>query len=125
MARVNAKILTLKHELFKRLKDSLEKDKEAIKNGAEITFKDYCKIDIVDCKKSTLDETKVQALCNEYGIDIETLKKTTHYKRLDIKNVPTEVNDKVEDIFNMLQDSNDKVITKTASIMVNKAASKR
>ena len=125
MARVNAKILTLKYKLFKRLKDSLEKDKDAIKSGAEITFKDYCKIDIVDCKKSTLDETKVQALCNEYGIDIATLKKTTHYKRLDIKNVPTEIDNKVQDIFNMLQDSNDKVITKTASIMVNKAASKR
>ena len=125
MARVNAKILTLKHELFKRLKDSLEKDKNAIKSGAEITFKDYCKIQVVDCEKSTLDETKVQALCNKYGIDIATLKKTTHYKRLDIKNVPTEVNDKVEDIFNILQDSNDKIITKTANIMVNKAASKR
>ena len=58
-------------------------------------------------------------------IDIATLKKTTHYKRLDIKNVPTEVNDKVEDIFNMLKDSNDKVITKTANIIVNKAASKK
>ena len=125
MARVNAKILTLKHELFKRLKDSLEKDKEAIKSGAEITFKDYCKIDIVDCKKSTLDEAKVQALCNEYGIDIATLKKTTHYKRRDIKNVPTEVDNKVEDIFNMLKDSNDKVITKTANIIVNKAARKK
>ena len=125
MARVNAKILTLKHELFKRLKDSLEKDKNAIKSGAEITFKDYCKIDIVDCEKSTLDEAKVQALCNEYGIDITTLKKTTHYKRLDIKNVPTEVNDKVEDIFNILQDSNDKIITKTANIIASKVASKR
>ena len=125
MSKINAKILALKHELFKRLKDSLEKDKEAIKNGVEITFKDYCKIDIVDCKKSTLDEAKVQTLCNEYGIDIATLKKTTHYKRLDIKNVPTEVNDKVEDIFNMLQDSNDKIITKTANIIASKVASKR
>ena len=87
MARVNAKILTLKHELFKRLKDSLEKDKDAIKSGAEIAYKDYCKI--------------------------------------DIKHVPTEVDNKVEDIFNMLKDSNDKVITKTANIMVNKAASKK
>ena len=125
MARVNAKILALKHALFKRLKDSLEKDKDAIKNGAEIAFKDYCKINIVDCEKSTLDETKVQELCDKYGIDIATLKKTTHYKRLDIKNVPTEVNDKVEDIFNMLKDSNDKVITKTANIIANKAASKK
>ena len=125
MARVNAKILALKYKLFKRLKDSLEKDKDAIKNGAEITFKDYCKIQVVDCEKSTLDETKVQALCNKYGIDITTLKKTTHYKRLDIKNVPTEVDNKVRDIFNTLEDSNDKVIAKVANIMVNKAASKR
>ena len=125
MAKVNAKILALKYKLFKRLKDSLEKDKDAIKSGAEITFKDYCKIQVVDCEKSTLDETKVQVLCNEYGIDIATLKKTTHYKRLDIKNVPTEVDNKVQDIFNTLEDSNDKVIAKTANIMVNKAASKK
>ena len=125
MIKVNAKILALKYKLEKALQKSIEKDKDAIKSGAEITFKDYCKIQVVDCEKSTLDETKVQVLCNEYGIDITTLKKTTHYKRLDIKNVPTEVNDKVEDIFNMLKDSNDKVITKTANIMVNKAASKR
>lgn len=125
MARVNAKILALKYKLFKRLKDSLEKDKDAIKSGAEITFKDYCKIQVIDCEKSTLDEAKVQVLCNEYGIDIATLKKTTHYKRLDIKNVPTEVDNKVQDIFNTLEDSNDKVIAKTANIMVNKAASKR
>ena len=125
MARVNAKILTLKYKLFKRLKDSLEKDKDAIKSGAEITFKDYCKIQVVDCEKSTLDETKVQVLCNEYGIDIATLKKTTHYKRLDIKNVPTEIDNKVQDIFNTLEDSNDKVIAKTANIIVNKAASKK
>ena len=125
MTKVNAKILALKYKLFKRLKDSLEKDKDAIKSGAEITFKDYCKIQVVDCEKSTLDETKVQVLCNEYGIDIATLKKTTHYKRLDIKNVPTEIDNKVQDIFNTLEDSNDKVIAKTANIMVNKAASKK
>ena len=125
MAKVNAKILALKYKLEKALQKSIEKDKDAIKSGAEITFKDYCKIQVVDCEKSTLDETKVQVLCNEYGIDIATLKKTTHYKRLDIKNVPTEVNDKVEDIFNMLKDSNDKIITKTANIMANKAASKK
>ena len=125
MTKVNAKILALKYKLFKRLKDSLEKDKDAIKSGAEITFKDYCKIQVIDCEKSTLDETKVQVLCNEYGIDIATLKKTTHYKRLDIKNVPTEVDNKVQDIFNTLEDSNDKVIAKTANIMVNKAASKK
>ena len=119
MANVNAKILALKHSLFKRLKDSLENDKEALKNGANITFKDYCKIQVVDCEKSTLDEAKVQALCDEYGIDIATLKKTTHYKRVDIKNVPIEVDDKVEDIFNILQDNNDKIISKTASKVAN------
>ena len=119
MATVNAKVLALKHALFKRLKDSLDKDKDAIKNGAEITYKDYCKIKIVDCEKPTLDETKVQELCDKYGIDITTLKKTTHYKRLDIRNIPTEVDDKVEDIFNILKDTNDKIITKVANKVAN------
>ena len=125
MTKVNAKVFALKHTLFKMLKDSLENDKDAIKNGAEIACKDYCKIQVVGCEKSVLDETKVQALCNEYEIDISTLKKTTHYQRVDVKNVPTEVDNRVKNIFNMLEDSNDKIISKVANIMVGKAASKK
>ena len=44
MKTVNAKIFALKYKLIKMLNASLEKDKKAIKEGAAITRKDYCKI---------------------------------------------------------------------------------
>ena len=125
MAKINAKIFALKHTLFKTLENSLKSDKEAIKNGVEIAHKDYCKIQVVDCEKSILDEAKVLELCDKYGVDITTLKKTTHYQKVDVKNVPTEVNNKVENIFNMLEDSNDKIISKVANMMIDKVASKK
>lgn len=115
MAKVNARLFALKYKLLKKLDASVEKDKTAIKNGAEITFKDYCKIQIVECSKSTLDKTKVEKICSKFGIDIATLEKTTNYLRIDIDNVPTEVNDKVEQVFTILEDSNDKDIKRVAS----------
>ena len=66
------------------------KDKKALKEGATITRKDYCKIQLVNCTKSTLDKAKVLELCNKYGVDIATLENTTEYIRIDIDNVPTE-----------------------------------
>ena len=48
MQKVNAKIFALKYKLLKVLTNSIEKDKKALKDGAEISFKDYCKIQLVD-----------------------------------------------------------------------------
>ena len=92
MAKVNAKIFALKYKLMKKLETSLNKDKELIKEGAEITFKNYCKIQIVE----------------------------THYKRIDIDNIPIEIDQKVNDIFNTLEDSQDKDIKRVASKVANK-----
>lgn len=119
MKTVNAKIFALKYWLAKKLKTSLEADKTAMKNGAKITFNDYCKIQIVDCTKSTLDKTKVQKLCDKYGIDITTLEKATNYQRIDIDNIPTEVEEKVTNMLNTLENDNDKVVTKVASAVAN------
>ena len=119
MAKVNAKILALKYKLEKALQKSIEKDKEAIKNGAEITFKDYCKIQIIECQRADYDKedkAKLDKLAMENGI----AKKITHYKRIDIDEIPTEVDDKVEDVFNALEDSNDKVIARVANSVPNK-----
>ena len=66
MAKVNAKILALKYKLEKALQKSIEKDKEAIKNGAEITFKDYCKIQVVECTRATYSKED-QAKLDEYA----------------------------------------------------------
>lgn len=118
MAKVNAKILALKYKLEKALQKSIEKDKEAIKNGAEITFKDYCKIQVVECTRSTYSKED-QAKLDEYAKKMCIAKQVTHYKRIDIDEVPTEVDNKVQDIFNTLEDSNDKVIAKVASKVAN------
>jgi hypothetical protein len=42
-------------------------------------------------------------------------KQVTHYTRIDIDNVPQEVDTKVDEIFSTLEDSNDKVIARVAS----------
>lgn len=117
--RVNAKLLALKYKLIKLLTTSIEQDKEAIKNGADITFKDYCKIQIVECTRASYtkeDQKKLDDYAKSQGI----FKKVTQYKRIDIDNIPTEVDTKVNDIFNTLQaNTNDKIITKVASKVAN------
>ena len=118
MAKVNAKILALNYKLEKALQKSIEKDKEAIKNGAEITFKDYCKIQVVECTRATYSKED-QLKLDEYAKKMCIAKQVTHFKRIDIDEVPTEVDDKVQDIFNTLEDSNDKVISKAASKVAN------
>lgn len=120
MKTINAKLFALKYKLLKKLNASLEKDKEAIKNGAKITFEDYCKIQIVKCSKPTLDKGKVQEICNKYGIDITTLEKTTNYLRIDVDNVPTEIDSKVDSILDTLEDSNDRDIRRVASKVANR-----
>lgn len=114
MKKVNAKIFALKYRLLKKLTASIEKDKNAIKDGAEITFKDYCKIQVVDCTKTSYSKEDQEKL-DKFAKDNLISKQITHYKRIDIDNVPTEIDNKVEEIFTMLEDSNDKDIRKVAS----------
>ena len=56
---------------------------------------------------------------DEYAKKMCIAKQVTHYKRIDTDEVPTEVDNKVQDIFNTLEDSNDKVIAKVASKVAN------
>jgi len=115
MKTVNAKIFAIKHLLIKKLNASLEKDKNAIKEGAKITFENYCKIQVVDCTKTTFDKDKIEAFAKKHKIDISTLQKTTNYSRIDIDNVPIEVDDKVNQILDTLEDDNDREVVRVAS----------
>lgn len=119
MKKVNAKIFTLKYKLLKRLETSLNKDKELIKNGAEITFKDYCKIQVVECTKASYSK-EAQAKLDAYAKANLISKQITHYKRIDIDNVPIEVDNKVDEVFNILEDTQDKDIKRVASKVANK-----
>lgn len=114
MKNINAKLFALKYKLLKKLNASIENDKNAIKNGAKITFENYCKIQIVECSKKSYskeDQEKLDKFAQENGIT----KQETKYLRIDIDNVPTEIDDKVDNIFTMLEDSNDKDIKRVAS----------
>lgn len=114
MQKVNAKIFALKYKLLKVLTNSIEKDKKALKDGAEISFKDYAKIQLIDCTRTSYSKED-QAKLDEYATKMCIAKQVTHYTRIDIDNIPQEVDDKVNEILNTLEDSNDKVISKVAS----------
>lgn len=118
MKKVNAKLFALKYKLLKKLNASLEKDKNAIKEGAEITFKDYCKIQIIECNKASYTKEQ-QKILDEYAQEIGIAKAVTTYTRIDIDNIPTEIDDKVDEIFTTLEDSNDKDIKRVASKIAN------
>ena len=119
MKTVNAKLFALKHRLIEKLTKSLNDDKDAIKNGAKLTMEKFAKIQIVECTRITIDKNKVQELATKYGIDMTTLEKTTNYKRIDIDNIATDVDNKVNDILEILQNNNDKVIAKAVNAVAN------
>lgn len=118
MKKVNAKIFALKYKLLKRLTDSLNKDKDLIKEGAEITFKNYCNIKMVDCTKTSYSK-EAQAKLDEYAKANLISKQITHYKRIEIDNIPIEVDNKVDNIFNILEGTQDKEIQRVASKLNN------
>ena len=119
MKTVNAKLFALKYKLLKKLNASLEKDKEAIKNNAKITFQDYCKIQIVECTRKAYSK-EVQKELEEYAKSKGYEKQETKYTRIDIDKIPTEIDEKVNEILTTLEDSNDKVIKRVASKVKNK-----
>jgi hypothetical protein len=114
MKTINAKLFALKYKLIKRLNASLEKDKNAIKEGAKITFKNYCKIQIVECSKKSYSK-EVQQELEEYAKSKGYEKQETKYLRIDVDNIPTEVDNKVTEIFNTLEHDNDQDIKRVAS----------
>ena len=114
MQKVNAKIFALKYKLLKVLTNSIEKDKKALKDGAEITYKDYCEIKLVECTRTSYSKED-QAKLDEYAAKNLISKQITHYTRIDIDNVPQDVDTKVDEILATLEDSNDKLISRVAS----------
>ena len=118
MKIVNAKLFVLKYKLLKKLNASLEKDKEAIKEGAKITFENYAKIQIVECTKKSYSK-EIQKELEEYAKSKGYEKQETKYLRIDIDNIPNEIDTKVDEILTTLEDSNDKMIKKVASKVAN------
>lgn len=111
---VNAKIFAIKYKLLKMLTNSLEKDKTEIKSGAKITFNNYCKIQVVDCTRASYSKED-QAKLDEYASKMLISKQVTHYSRIDIDDIPSEVDSKVNEILSTIEDNQDKNIKRVAS----------
>ena len=118
MKNVNAKWLAFKYKLAKKLNASIEEDKNAIKNGAKITFEKYCKIQKVECQRASYTKEQ-QAILDEIAKEKGFEKQITNYIRIDIDNIPEETDKQVEQVFNTLENSNNVVIAKVASKVAN------
>ena len=118
MKTVNAKIFAIKYKLAKMLNASLEKDKNAIKEGAKITQENYCKIQIVECTKKSYTKEQ-QEIIDKFAQEKGFEKQETKYLRIDIDNISTEVDNKVNEIFTTLENDNDKIIKRVASKVAN------
>lgn len=115
MKTVNLKVFAFKYWLAKKLNASLEKDKQAIKEDAKISFASFCNIQLIECTRKTLDRSQVEKLAKDNGVDMSTLEKVTTYTRIDIDNIPTEVDTKVNEMLATLENSNDNIVKKVAS----------
>lgn len=120
MKNINLKLFALKYKLLQILTKSLEADKKAIKEGANITFKDYCEIKIIECSRSTYSKEDQMKL-DEYAKANDIHKIETKYIRIDIDKIPIEVDEKVNNLLQTLEDNaNDKNIKKVASKLIDK-----
>ena len=118
MKNVNAKWYAFKYKLMKILAKSIEEDNNAIKNGAKITFENYCKIQLINCSRKSWSK-EAQTLADKYLTELGFEKQETNYLRIDIDNVPAETDEKVAEVFNEMQNSNDKDIKRVASKVAN------
>lgn len=119
MKKVNVKLFAIKYKLLQKLTKSLEKDKEAIKNNAELTMTKYAKIKLVECTKKSYSK-EVQQELEEYAKSKGYEKQETKYTRLEIDNINEDIDHKVDEILATLEDSNDRDIKRVASKVANK-----
>lgn len=114
MKTVNAKWLAFKYKLAKKLNASIENDKNAIKEGAKITFENYCKIQQIECTRKSYTKEQ-QAILDEYAKEKGFEKQETKYIRIDIDDIPNETDTQVEQAFNTLENGNNILIAKVAN----------
>lgn len=114
MKNVNVKLFAIIYTLNKRLSKKLDEMKKAILEGAETTFKDYAKIKVVECTRKSWSK-EAQEKADEYLIKLGYEKEETIYKRVEIDNISIEVENATNNIFNILENSNDNVIKRVAS----------
>lgn len=114
MKTVNAKLYAIKYKLKKILEASINKDNEAIKNGAKITFSNYAKIQAIQCTRKSYTK-EAQKLIDKFAEENHLEKVETNFIRIDIDNIDVTATQTAEKIFKTLEDNNDKTISRVAS----------
>lgn len=114
MKNVNVKLFAVIYTLTKNLNKKLDEMKKAIIEGANLTFKDYANIKVVECTRKSWSK-EAQAKADEYLTKLGYEKEETKYTRVEIDNIDNSTLETAENIFNMLENSNDNTIKKVAS----------
>ncbi len=119
MKMVNAKLFAIKYKLLQMLTKSLDSDKDAIKEGAKITFNDFANIKVVECTKKSYTK-EAQAMLDKYAKENGLEKVETKYLRVEIDHIDTIAEETANKILLELEDSNDKLIKRVASKVASK-----
>lgn len=121
MKNVNVKLFAVIYTLTKNLNKKLDEMKKAIAEGANLTFKDYANIKVVECTRKSWSK-EAQTKADEYLTKLGYEKEETKYTRVEIDNINNSAMEIANNVFNTLEDSNDKNIRKVASKVASKVA---
>lgn len=119
MKTVNAKLYAIKYKLAKLLKASIDKDNEALKEGAKITFDKFAKIQLVECTRKSYSK-EAQEIIDKFAQEKGLVKVETKYIRVDVDNIDKTAEETAEKIIKELEESEDKNIKRVASKVANK-----
>jgi hypothetical protein len=111
---VNVLVYAIKYTLKKMLDKSLTEDNEAIKNGAKLTFEKYAKIKQVECTRKDYT-TEAKAKIEEFAKANNLQKVETKYIRIEVDNIDNTAIETAKEVFNTLENSDNKNIAKVAS----------
>lgn len=114
MKKVNVKLYATIDKLIKKLTKIQSQMKEDLINGAEKSFENYANIKIVECSRKSWSK-EIQQELDEYAKSKGYEKTETKYKRIDIDNINEEADTIINEVVNMLDNSNNKVVAKVAS----------
>lgn len=117
---INVYLYAIKYKLHKILEASLEKDKEALKNGiVKLTNPQYATIKVVEYTRSAYNKAD-QAILDKYAEENGIVKETKTYKRVEIDNIDPKVDNIVSGIITTLEDSDNKIAKRVATKIATK-----
>ena len=114
MKNVNVRLYAILYKLDKIITEKLNEMKKAISNNANLTFEKYAKIQVVNCTRKSWSK-EAQALADKYLTELGFEKQETNYTRIDIDNINEDIDNTVNNIINVLMNSNDNTIKRVAS----------